>query len=240
MLTEIGTIDALFRYPVKSMRGESLETATLGLHGIEGDRRFALRKAEDHSGFPWLTASKLPSLVRYAPIDSGSEPPTHVRSPEGEDLPVFSPELAAEIAGRYGSPVEMLHMRHGIFDDASLSVIALQTIAEISRLAGVASNVRRFRPNVALKLTNPEPFQEDRWHGGILFFGDGTDAPALSLTMHDIRCVVVNVDPDTAKLNSEVLKVIVRENQTKAGIYGTVMRTGKIAVGQKVFFRSTL
>ena len=60
-------MEAIFRYPVKSMAGESLETAELGWHGLEGDRRLALRRMEDRSGFPWLQASKLPDLLRFAP-----------------------------------------------------------------------------------------------------------------------------------------------------------------------------
>lgn len=238
MITEIGTVEGLFRYPVKSMRGEALESATLGWHGLEGDRRFALRKIEDHSGFPWLTASRLPELLLYTPHNGDKgDTPSHVQTPEGKESPLFSQELAADIASRYGAPVEVLQMRHGIFDDATLSVIALDTVAEISRLAGVAPDVRRFRPNVAMGLTNPAAFQEDTWLGGILVFGEREDAPAVSVTMPDIRCAVINVDPDTAAITPGVLKAVVRMNQNRAGIYGTVVRTGEVSAGQKVFLR---
>jgi uncharacterized protein YcbX len=37
MLIEIGHVEAIFRYPVKSMGGEQLEVAELGWHGLEGD-----------------------------------------------------------------------------------------------------------------------------------------------------------------------------------------------------------
>jgi len=57
MPTEIGQVEAIFRYPVKSMRGEQLEVANLGWHGLEGDRRLAFRRMADRSGMPWLTAS---------------------------------------------------------------------------------------------------------------------------------------------------------------------------------------
>jgi len=69
MLIEIGHVEAIFRYPVKSMGGERLEVANLGWHGIDGDRRLAFRRIDDRSGFPWLTASKLPTyscLLRTA------------------------------------------------------------------------------------------------------------------------------------------------------------------------------
>jgi uncharacterized protein YcbX len=92
MAIKVGEIEALFRYPVKSMRGEPLEAADLGWHGIEGDRRLALRRAGDRGGFPWLTATKLPDLILFAPFTrSGAidgNLPTHVRTPEGEELDI--------------------------------------------------------------------------------------------------------------------------------------------------------
>src|SRR5437016_6273642 len=63
MLIEIGHVEAIFRYPVKSMSGERLEAARMGWHGLEDDRRLAFRRIDDRSGFPWLTASKLPDLL---------------------------------------------------------------------------------------------------------------------------------------------------------------------------------
>lgn len=56
MTIEIGQIKAIFRYPVKSMAGEQLDSANLGWHGLDGDRRFAFRRIADKGGFPWLTA----------------------------------------------------------------------------------------------------------------------------------------------------------------------------------------
>jgi uncharacterized protein len=50
------------------MRGERLQEAELGWHGLEGDRRLALRRMNDRGGFPWLTASKLPEMVLFAPL----------------------------------------------------------------------------------------------------------------------------------------------------------------------------
>ena len=63
MPIEIGRVEAIFRYPVKSMAGERLEVANLGWHGLDGDRRLAFRRIDDRSGMPWLTASKLPDLL---------------------------------------------------------------------------------------------------------------------------------------------------------------------------------
>ena len=240
MLTEIGYVEAIFRYPVKSMGGERLEAANLGWHGLEGDRRLAFRRLDDRGGIPWLTASKLPDLLLFAPQRRGAQGdlPTHIRTPDGEETPIFGEDLATEVGRRYGSPVQMMHLKNGIFDDASISVIASDTVHEIGRLSGRSLDVRRFRPNVVVRLLRSLPFQEDEWVGSVLSFGEGDDAPAITATMRDLRCSMVNLDPDSASLAPEVMKAIVRANQNNAGVYGAVTRVGRVAVGQPILLRA--
>src|SRR6516162_4120666 len=230
MPIEIGQIEAIFRYPVKSMRGEPLDAATLGWHGLDGDRRLAFRRLDERGGFPWLSASKLPDLIHFTPLPRGDELPTHVRTPEGQELPLFGEALAAEIGRRYGAPVEMMHLRNGIFDDASISVITSDTVREVSRLSGTSADVRRFRPNIVVRSARAVPFEEDEWVGGMLTFGEAGDAPAVTVTMRDVRCVMVNFNPDGGSPAPEVMKAVVRANQNNAGIYGTVSRIGRLAV----------
>jgi uncharacterized protein YcbX len=238
MPVEIGQIEAIFRYPVKSMRGEPLDAAGLGWHGLDGDRRLAFRRLDNHSGFPWLTAGKLPDLILFTPHGregaDGEALPTHVRTPEGEELPVFAEALAAEVGRRYGAPVQMMQLKHGIFDEATVSVITSDTIREIGRLAGRSAEVRRFRPNILVRSTRAIPFEEDQWVGSMLTFGDGDDAPAVTVTMRDIRCAMVNIDPDGGISAPEMMKAVVRANQNTAGIYCTVTRVGRLAVGQTI------
>src|SRR5690242_19224192 len=242
MPIEIGQVEAIFRYPVKSMGGERLEAARMGWHGLEGDRRLAFRRMDDQGGFPWLSASHLPELLLFAPCrrEAGDESglPTHVRTPDGGELPVFGEALAAEVGRRLGTPVQMMQLKHGIFDEASVSVIAFDTVREIERLAGRGPDVRRFRPNVLVRLLRPVPFQEDEWVGGVLSFGEGEDAPATAVTMRDLRCSMVNLDPDSASAAPEVMKAVVRANQNNAGIYGAIIRTGRLEVGQTIFLRA--
>ena len=242
MLIEIGHVEAIFRYPVKSMGGERLEEANLGWYGLDGDRRLAFRRMGNRSGMPWLTASKLPDLLLFAPHrrEDGAQGdlPTHIRTPDGEEMPVFGKDLATEVGRRHGAPVEMMQLRHGIFDEASISVIALDTMREIGRLAGRSPDARRFRPNVVVRLLRSGPFQEDEWLGGVLSFGEGDDAPAITVTMRDVRCSMVNLDPDSASPAPEVLKAVVRANENNAGIYGAVTRIGRLAVGQTILLRA--
>ena len=231
-MIHLGHVHELVRYPVKSMAGVATNSAFLGWHGLEGDRRFAFRRLNDKSDFPWLSASRLPELLLYQPNDL--EEPTHVRTPEGLDLPTGSPELQNEIAEKFGGPLELMKLKHGIFDEASVSVINLATIAAIAREAGLDLDTRRFRANIVIASESTEPFLEDGWVGGRLVFGSDETGPMISVTMPDPRCVMINLDPDTAKQDPSVMKAAVRLNENNAGAYATVARTGQITVGQSV------
>jgi hypothetical protein len=239
MKTEaIGQVRELVRYPVKSMAGTVTESAFLGWHGLEGDRRFAFRRSGDDSGFPWLSASRVPELLLYHPVgldESPGEPlPTHVRTPAGKRVELRSAELQSEIAERFGSGVELMKLKHGIFDEAAVSVISLVTMAGISGEAGVSLDRRRFRANIVLETHHLEPFLEDAWVGGTLLFGNREPRPAVRVTARDVRCVMINLDPDTAIQDKRMLKTVVRLNQNNAGVYGTVVQTGAIRIGEPV------
>jgi uncharacterized protein YcbX len=231
------------------MAGESLDVARLGWHGIEGDRRLAVRRLADKSEFPWLSASKLPQLLLYKPVrldsdannQNGELLPTHIRTPDGKEYELRSHELRQEISSRYGSDVELMNLKHGIFDEACISVISLGTVHGVERESGRGEggcDLRRFRPNVVIETKSAEPFEEDRWVGRTLMFGEGNSGAApravIGVTMRDERCVMVNFDPDTAERDSEVMKTVVRMNGNYAGVYCTVVRAGELRVGQVV------
>lgn len=65
-------------------------------------------------------------------------------------------------------------------------------------------------------------------------FGDGDRGPAVSVTMRDLRCMMINLDPETAAQDARVMKTVVRLKANYAGVYATVARTGTIRVGDRV------
>lgn len=239
-MTEVGVIKNIFRYPVKSMAGEALESCSLGWHGFEGDRRFAFRRMEDSGGFPWLSAGRLPALIRYQPFRSAESSaehlPTHVRTPEGKELELRSEELRAEIARLYGKDVQLMQLNHGIFDEAAVSLIALSTIQGLEVESGKSLDIRRFRPNLFIETNSPERFSEDQWVGRSICFGADGGAE-IGITLRDLRCAMVNLDPDTAESDPIVLKSVAKANEVCAGVYATVTKTGVVSVGQKLFLK---
>lgn len=237
-MIQIGQVCEIVRYPVKSMAGIAMGSAFLGWHGLAGDRRFAFRRVGVDSGMPWLTAGRLPELLLYHPVgldESTGEPlPTHVRMPAGSCFELRSAELQAGIAERFGSDVELMKLNHGIFDEAAISVISPATIAGIGREAGLDLDRRRFRANIVVETERSELFVEDEWVGRMLVFGDGDAGPAVNVTMRDLRCKMVNIDPETGEQDARVMKTAVRLSKNYAGVYATVVRCGTIRVGDRV------
>src|SRR5947208_7377354 len=80
----IGKVDSLWRYPVKSMRGEELDEAFAGFSGVYGDRFFVFKSSASPTGFPYLTAREQRRLLEYLP---------HFRNPEKAARPINFPEL---------------------------------------------------------------------------------------------------------------------------------------------------
>lgn len=225
------------------MAGESLSSAKLGWHGIEGDRRFALLRVGNESGFPWLTAGRLPQLLQYRPVNrsvNGTEDlPTHVITPNGRDLELRSEELRHELSSAFGSPVEVMRLNQGIFDEAKVSVISRATIEAIGKECELDLEVQRFRPNLLIETLDGIPFAEDAWVGKTIRFQAGADAAGINISMRDLRCAMINFDPATGASNPQVLKSVVKLNGTDAGVYASVVGVGVLSVGDHLFLQES-
>jgi uncharacterized protein YcbX len=231
----VGCVAALWRYPVKSMAGEALEHAEVSWHGVPGDRRWAfVRRGATMSGFPWFTIRQRPDLCRYRPSFVQPRLPdesrTLVVTPAGSELEVVAPALAAEL----GDGVGVIRSDRGLFDTLPLSVLTAQTLAALSTLVGAALDVRRFRPNLLIDSSPAGPFCEDAWVGRVLRIG----ALRVRIDKRDQRCVVVNVDPVTARRSPAVLRTIARERDGCLGVYGSIVQPGRVAVGDPVALES--
>ena len=143
----VGTLRALYRYPVKSMKEEALTTVEAGWHGLAGDRRWAfVRPGMERSGFPWLTIREKAELWRYearfenAEVESAK---TWVKTPEGEKFEIADPELAR----RLGDGVRVTKVYSGVFDTFPLSFLTVQSVETLAGMTGQALTPLRFRPS---------------------------------------------------------------------------------------------
>ena len=200
---QVGIIKSIYRYPVKSMEGEKLASAELGWHGIEGDRRFAFMRTGNMSGMPWLTASKLPELIRYKAyhVDGGnsSSQIVRVRTPDGTDTEVGHESLRQKLTAAFGSEITLMRMGNGIFDDAPVSMISTTTLVMLETESGCGNlDARTISSESSYRANLNMPVHEDAWIGKTVFFGNHANAPSVRVTVNDIRCVMVNLDPETA------------------------------------------
>ena len=235
-MTEVGRVKAIYRYPVKSMAGERMDSAELGWHGLAGDRRFAIRRCGVQAGMPWLTAGRLPSLITYVPLRDGDDVlPSRVRTPSGDDLELRGDALRAEIEAAHGAPVELMQLNNGIFDDGALAIITDRSISTVSVAAGMEADARRFRPNFLIETADAAPFPEDAWVGRTVRIGDGEDAPAVSICTRDVRCAMLNIDPDTGATDPRLMKAAVRLNQNCTGVYATTIKIGTVRIGDALY-----
>ncbi len=236
---EVGQIKAIYRYPVKSMRGESLEEAGLGWYGLDGDRRFAfIREDQANSGFPWLTGRQIPEMLQYVPRfvapDNLLQSEVEVTTPRGRVLPVHSSELREELAHAYGRAVQFMKLKRGLFDSLPLSLMTTATADALSHSTGYPVDFRRFRQNIIIETFSGNPFAEESWLDGVLTFGDRSDAPRIRLNRRIERCVMITLDPDSSAKQPDLLRHIAQTRDNCVGVHATPERLGLLRVGDVV------
>lgn len=232
----VGRVAGLWRYPIKSMGGEALASVDVSWHGLSGDRRWAFVRHEvQRSGFPWLTIRERHDMNRYQP--SFADPakpdrsPVIVKTPTGATCDCADPLLAAEL---YPDGTHIIKQDRGIFDTFPLSLISTRTIAWLSATAAIPLAVERFRPNILVEAVDDSGFPEDGWLGCILQIG----TLRLRVDERDGRCSVITIDPVTSTSDPSILRRLAGDRQGCAGVYGTTVRPGHVALGDSVYVES--
>jgi uncharacterized protein YcbX len=214
-----------------------MENLSLDRHGVIGDRRYALRRRGDASGFPWLTASKLPALISYrvGKLDDRLVPAT-VCAPSGEMLECEGTSMSRHFAVTHNVDVELAHLRQGMFDAAGVSIITQQTLSSLGQLVDARLDPRRFRPNVLIDVdSSANPYPENDWVGHSIAFGNPGDGVRVAVTELDERCVMISIDPDTGQSSPELLRAVVQHRDNFAGVYAVPTRIGSIAIGDSAY-----
>ena len=259
-MSVIGQVDSLWRYPVKSMRGEELPEIFAGFSGIYGDRLFAFKSSAAPSGFPYLTGREQHDMLLYRPHfrqpERASKPPNlaeaealspllnpvtadpadlalDVETPTGELLAINDPALLRQLAEGAGNDhsLTLLRSERSMTDCRPISLFSLQTARQLGEEVGLALDKRRFRANVYLDLGTATGFSENSLVGRKVRLGSKV---VISVLERDPRCQMITLDPQTAAENPEVLRNVARAHDGTAGVYGAVLAEGIIRLGDAV------
>jgi uncharacterized protein len=233
LMTQVGRVTSIYRFPVKSMGGERLPSAPVTLQGIAGDRMHAFVQAGSPSPFPWLTGREVGSMLFYQPFteDREGRPQIMVRTPAGEGLPIGSHELREALEKEHGSPIFLLPNYRGSFDVAPMTLMSLATVEGIARASGTAADPLRFRMNLYVDTGSETPFAEDAWVGRVVKVGSEV---RIGITERDRRCVMTTLHQPSSEGSPRVLKAIGELNDAFAGIYGAVLTAGTVNEGDPV------
>ncbi len=245
-MKKVGTIQAIWLYPVKSMAGISVESADMYWYGLRGDRRYAFVQSDDHSTFPWLTGREVSKIVQYQPefTDESDRKGSEIRitTPEGKNHTISSTLLRQELATQHKRPVHLMQLNRGAFDAAPMSLVSQATLDQLSSVHGAGLDLRRFRINIIVDSIDKTAYVEDSWINSTLSFGEAAGADNEAETVTSIlsarpitRCVMVNIDPDTAERNADVLKNVIKSRNNRVGTYAWPRQVGSIHVGDSIY-----
>jgi len=259
-----GTVRGIRRYPVKSMGGESLETAHVHDRALAGDRAYAVfdaveRKvgsAKNVAGFPRL----LDFRARYvADVEPGTLPPIEITLPDGRrvrsDDPACEEALSSWFGRRVGlgaitdddsrRPASGKYAMPGMFHD--YAGLHLLTDVALASLAASAPDARieidRFRPNLVIASTATGGYPENDWTGKRLRIGSEI---VVEVTDPCPRCSMTTLAQGELPKDPSVLKAIAQANTVFApvlegdqpclGAYAFVRHGGIVRAGDPVRF----
>ncbi len=216
------TLAEIWRYPVKSMHGQSLAQADLFAYGLEGDRLYAFESPEAPAGMLRLRAPDRRRLLAFKALSAPAG--VKVVSPGGQAMAVDSPDLLPHLP----PGLRLTQEPRPQTDVRPLALISLQTIQQLSQELGIPLDPRRFRANLLLDLDHP--FQEDEWTGRNLQIGA---AAKIRILERDPRCRFITFDPDQpdAEPLTPLMRLLDLRHQNRAGVYASVVEPGPISRG---------
>jgi hypothetical protein len=272
-------IKSIWRYPIKSMAGESLKESMLSQRGLVGDRSYAL-----HDGRSICSAKKYAQLMNYS-VQYDSEPDginippvtleignTAVNSEDSNLNELLTREIGTKVTldklrpddnleyyrrSKEQQPIEEIRNVLGLeegeafpdfsefpdssfefstppgtfFDAYPLLILTTNSLNRLQQLTkGTVIDERRFRPNLLIDADELEAgFIEERWRDQFLEIGD----TIIKLTLPCPRCVMTTIAFQDLKKAPQIMRTLVQENHHKLGIYGEVIKPGKIQIGDQ-------
>ena len=238
----------LWRYPVKSMAGERVDTLEVLPDGIAHDRRYAFLSSKAPVGKPRLTSRERAALLRYSARVTANG--TEVETPAGARFRVGDPALLTYLEQQLPqrSRITLEHETNAApyTDVRPIAIVSTQTLALLNRGFGQTVDPRRFRANLLLTFTpsahaaltggNSGLFPEDALTGRTLQISAACQLRFLERTP---RCRIVTLDPHTTEPDPALMKHLDRFHGGRLGIYAAVVAPGTVWLGDAVCHAAT-
>ncbi|MDH3521644.1 MAG: MOSC domain-containing protein [Myxococcales bacterium] len=256
----LGSVESLWRYPVRSMRGEMLERVEVSPRGVVGDRSYSvvdaprnLRVTVGDAPRRWMRMLEAEARFAGEPRLHSAPPPVRIRFDDGAECDSDDPGAAAWLSEKLAQPVALWRdpdaagaapadeaggaaasgaaPRHA-YEAAPLHLI---TTASLRAAAAQQPDARfdpvRFRPNIVIDTGSAEGFLEDGWLGRTLALGD-----ALRIEVHERseRCVMTTLGQGDLARDPRIFQTVARANQRCFGVYARVLTPGHLRRGDSV------
>ncbi len=261
---QIGTIESIWRYPVKGMCGEEIPHTYTAFTGLMGDRIYGVVAADGDPGHPWHTGRNQEEFVLYkARYKSGEDlllPPqldatysewepgidpiypdsdafkVNVETPDGVTYnDIEDPVFISDLEKLTGRSLRIHFTQRGQFDARPVSIISLSTAARLGEELEMNIDKRRFRANFYVEWDNQDdPFYELSLVGKTLKIGEWLE---VVIVERDPRCEMITLDPDTAEATPKLLQHLARKHEGDAGVFAAVLQRGRVNKGDKIFLK---
>jgi uncharacterized protein YcbX len=236
----VGEISEINRYPIKSFAGERLDSCEIEPYGMLGDRFGTFYDESKEGWWRYITARNIPNMLTYrAEFVEGD---IRVTASDGRTFG-WDDNLLNEIQSQTKTPITMSrlkdpHPEHPNLLSVEGASILLVTDASLNKLEamwGKQLDQRRFRGNFVVTL-NDKSLDEGDWIGRQLSIGE----VRLQVDSYCERCVVITMDPDTLDKDPSLLRKVNEEYNLNFGVYASVVKTGRIRVGDHVILASSV
>ncbi len=203
---DVGTTIALWRYPIKSLRGEALETTRIEAGGIPGDRGSSLIITRGHArlGKPYRGKED----ERLHRLGSGDE--------------------AVSAANERSVAIDVVAANSGHeYDAAPISILVDCWMEGLNAAVGYGVEHQRFRPNMFLAAHPRMDVDEPAFTGRVLRIG----TVRLKVRSPIGRCVTTTYAQRPGASDPAILRYIASERGNAMGIYCDVLRAGAVRIG---------
>lgn len=230
-----GSVVAMYRYPVKSLLGESLTSVEIDERGVAGDRAWAVTDPDGKfgSGKSSRRFRKMDGLLQLAAAYDRHGAPT-ITFPAGAAVPGPAADLDERLSAHVGRPVRLLpegDVSH--FDDGPVHLVTTASLAALATVAGGEVVADRTRANLVLDVPG-DGFVEQDWIGRDLAIGGEC---VLRVTASMPRCVMLEMPQGALPAAPRLLDTLERVNHLELGIVAEVVTPGTVRIGDAVTLR---